>query len=129
MKVPLRDLPHSVEGAYCWRMAIACVMEIDPYDVPEILGSGWFYKYMDWAASRGWHMEDWCLCGECDYSRSKPKPEIKSGIVSVDCGTDQFHHAIVIKDGALFYDPAHSGVDGYFSRRWMRFTRLERLPR
>jgi hypothetical protein len=100
-------------------MALATVMEIDPRKVPEIDAPDWFQRYQAWAAERGWKMEDWCLCAQ--HRASAPTPD--SGIVSVDCGSDQFEHSIVIQGGKLFYDPALAG-EYYFQRPWRRFTRL-----
>jgi hypothetical protein len=124
MKIPEHRLsiPEN-EIAFCWRMAIATVMEIDPREVPEIDTPDWFERYQAWAESRGWEMRDWCLCEKCKAGA----PSALTGIVSVDCGSDRFEHSIVVDDGKLFYDPANAGRH-YFDSEWKRFTRIEQVP-
>jgi hypothetical protein len=122
MRIPPRKLEvPGNERAYCWRESLATVMEIDPREVPKFLELDWFDRYKEWAYERGWQIEDWCICERC--RPIVPVPD--TGILHVDCG-ESYHHAIVIQNGKLFYDPANAGMY-YFHRPWKRFSRLTRI--
>lgn len=92
--------PQGRQGN-CLQAAVASLLDLRLDDVPHFveLDGDWVQHLVDWAAGRGWSVT---------YAR--PDSPVPLGIA---CGPSPrgVHHAVVMRDGAVAWDP-HPSRDG-----------------
>ena len=96
----------------CWRDCLGCILEVEPERVPDFLKLYGANKYMD--KTREWLREEWGKAMVCvhvnnfmETGKIRHNPIIGPDGYSIGMMgmiTSGDNHAVICKDGVVFYD-------------------------
>jgi len=103
--------PHDVraEGIYCLEACVAALMEVSPREVPDVHAVardleergedviGWWGPLLEWLWKRGYTVCEWLFI--------EHGPPQGWSIAVGPSPRSESTHAVVAKDGELFWDP------------------------